>query len=144
MQYTEERKAYIAKKTEEINKKTAEIDSLKVGDGISFLLCTDVYAGTIIRKTPTQIVVQEDDATLINGDELEFIPGGFSAHCANQYIQKYEYKRNTNNRTFKLTRRTYKDSEGNERHVWKCVGYSNRGSSGNVYAGRRKFHDYNY
>lgn len=135
---------YEAARTAKINARAAALDALNEGDGISVSLYSDVVAGTIIRKTKTLIVMQEDDAELINGDQLIFHPGGFAAHCENQRIQEYRYTRNPKNRTFKVTRRTYLDREGNRRVVWKLSGTSIRGQGGNAHPGRRKFHDYNF
>jgi hypothetical protein len=135
---------WIAERTAEINADADAIAALNVGDGVSVSVWTDVHAYTIIKKTATTITLRQDDATLLNHDELNFIPGGFAAHCDNQHVQRYGYQSNPEGAVVKITLRRWKDDEGNERRKWKRAGIRTFEPGGNAYAGRRAFHDFNF
>jgi len=132
--------------SEQERRLAAEIDALQIGDGISYKSYTDIFPCTIIYRSPGggRIKAQEDNAKLLNAHELKFVPGGFAAHCLNQEVQKYEYSRNYEGRIVTFTRRMWEDSNGNRRVRWKLRGSKTRDVAGNVYPGRKKFHDYNY
>lgn len=137
--------SYYKQRQDEMNREANVISDLNMGDGISWSGYSDVYAGTIIKKTATTIIVREDLAELINGEDLRFISGGFAAHCENQRDQEYTYNPNPNGRTVKLTLRQFVSHHNGETiYRWKVAGTKTRDSSGNVYPGRRKFHDYNF
>lgn len=135
---------YTARRTAEINAAADAIAALPVGDGISVSLYTDIDAYTIIKKTATTILLQADKATLDPNWKPEFIPGGFAGHCTNQRDQTYTYDRDPNGATIKISLRRSKDENGNERRRWKKAGVGTFEGGGNVYPGRRKFHDYNF
>lgn len=135
--------SYTSERTVEMNKRADEISALNVGDGLTVSLYTDAEAGTIIKKTAKTITMQEDHAKLDNW-KPEIIPGGFAGHCVNQHEQKYTYERNERGSIIKVSLRTCIDTEGNERRMWKRSGTGVRQGGGNVYPGRRKFHDYNF
>ena len=137
-------KPWIAERTAEINAAADAITALNVGDGVSVSLWTDIEAYTIIAKTKKMMVLQQDKATLLNADELKFLPGGFAAHCANQEVQKYAYETDRDGHVIKITLRAWLDEEGNERRKWKRSGTRTFEAGGNAYAGREKFHDYNF
>jgi hypothetical protein len=137
-------KPWIAERTAQINADTDFIAALKIGDGISVSVWSDVHAYTIIKKTATTMTLRADDAKLLNANELRFIAGGFAAHCENQEVQRYEYTPNPNGHEVKISLRRWKDEEGNERRKWKRSGTSTFEQGGNVYPGRRAFHDYNF
>lgn len=135
---------YTARRTAEINADADAIAALPVGAHISVSLYTDINAYTIIKKTATTILLQADKATLDPNWKPEFIPGGFAGHCTNQRDQTYTYDRDPNGATIKISLRRSKDENGNERRRWKKAGVGTFEGGGNVYPGRRKFHDYNF
>ena len=95
---------------------------------------SDVYPYEVIRVIGTSTVeVRKMDARLINKDELLFIPGGFSAHCPNGEVQKYEY---TSNPEFPIERIRW--SKAN--NCWQ------QGKHVRFYMSDtpRKFYDYNF
>lgn len=54
---------------------------------------SDVTPYEIIRKISDKTLeVREMQATITNREELIFIPGGFSAHCPNQFNQEWDIK----------------------------------------------------
>ena len=138
------RKSYTERRTAEINEYADAISALKVGDGLSVSLWTDVDAFSIIKRTATTITLQEDTATLADGWTPEFTAGGFSGHCTNQDEQTYDYERNPNGAIIKISLRHWRDENGNERRKWKRVHVRTFERGGDVYIGRQKFHDYNF
>lgn len=134
----------VIERTIELNAKADAISALAVGDGVSVSVWTDILAYTIIKKTRTTMILREDKATLDPSFKPEFISGGFAGHCINQSEQTYTYEANPDGAEIKISLRTFTDELGNERRMWKLskTGVFERG--GNVYAGRRKFHDYNF
>lgn len=135
---------YTAERTAEYNTAADAISALNVGDGVSVSVWSDVNAYTIIKKTPTTITLRSDKAELLNRDELNFIPGGFAAHCDNQHVQRYSYEADPEGYEIKITLRRWTDEEGNERRKWKRSGIRTFEGGGNAYAGRRAFHDFNF
>ncbi len=136
--------SYTAERTAEINEAADAISNLTVGDGVTVSVWTDCDAYTIIRKTPKTITLQMDKATLSPDWKPEFIVGGFAGHCVNQADQRYTYERDENEHTIKITLRSWLDDEGSERRRWKRSGTGTNSQGGSAYAGRRKFHDYNF
>jgi hypothetical protein len=132
------------KRTNELNSMADSITALQVGEGLTVTGWSEATAYTIIKKTRTQMVLQEDTAKLIDGWRPEIIPGGFSGHCINQNEQEYTYERNPNGSKTKITLRTWVASNGDERRCWKQAGSGVRSHGGNVRIGRHKFHDYNF
>lgn len=67
----------------------------EVGMGATERGYSQSYAYTIIAISASgkTITLQRDKTTLLNKDELEFQPGGFAAHCSNQWCQRYSYER---------------------------------------------------
>ena len=135
---------WIAERTAEINLDADTISNLNVGDGVSVSVWTDIDAYTIVKKTPTTITLRMDDAVLINRDDLNFVAGGFLAHCDNQSEQRYTYTTDPDGHEIKITLRRWKDEDGNERRKWKKANNRTLEAGGNAYAGRRKFHDFNF
>lgn len=133
---------WIAERTAEINAAADAISALGVGDGVSVSVWTDVDAYTIIRKTASTITLRCDNAELLNRDELHFDVGGFAAHVTGE--QRYAYTPNLDGSIVKITLRRWSDGDGNERRKWKRAGTGAHEQGGNAYAGRRKFHDYNF
>lgn len=136
--------SYTSDRTSEINARTDQISATEIGGGITVSLYTDAHAYTVVKKTAKTMTLQEDDATLLNGQDLQFHPGGFVAHCSNQRIQEYSYKTNPKGPMIKITLRTWIDDEGNECRAWKRSGVKTNERGGNAFPGRHKFHDYNF
>lgn len=135
---------WVAERTAQINADADAISALNVGDGVSVSVWSDVEAYTIIKKTPKTIVLRSDNAVLVNREDLVFHAGGFAAHCENQHDQRYTYEPDPEGFEVKITLRRWTDEDGNERRKWKKVGNQTFQQGGNAYAGRRKFHDFNF
>jgi hypothetical protein len=135
---------WVAERTAEINADADAISALNVGDGVSVSVWSDVEAYTIIKKTPKTIVLRSDNAVLVNREELVFHAGGFAAHCENQRDQRYTYEPDPEGIEIKITLRRWTDEDGNERRKWKKANNRTFETGGNAYAGRRKFHDFNF
>lgn len=135
---------WIAERTAEINLDADTISNLSVGDGVSVSVWTDIDAYTIVKKTATTITLRSDNAELINRDDLNFVAGGFLAHCDNQSDQRYEYAADPEGHEVKITLRRWNDEDGDERRKWKRSGTRTFEQGGNAYAGRRKFRDFNF
>ena len=133
-----------AEDTARLNAAADAISALAIGDGVTVSVWTDSHAYTIIRKTKSTMILQCDKATLDPSFKPEIIAVGFAGHCVNQSEQSYTYERNPNGWMIKITLRRWKDAEGNQRRMWKQLGVSVRERGGNVYLGRRAFHDYNF
>lgn len=113
------------------------LDDLVVGDGITLLMYSDNKAGTVIKRTNKSITMQLDNVKLLNKEDLEFVQGGYMAHCSNQNVQQYSYTRNPNGGVTKLTRR----KDGSYRVVG-CNHVTQRYNDAIV--GRHEFYDYNF
>jgi hypothetical protein len=135
---------WIAERTAEMNASADAISNLNIGDGVSVSVWSDIDAYTIVKKTATTITLRSDNAELINRDDLNFVAGGFLAHCDNQSEQRYTYTPNPEGHEVKISLRRWDDEEGNERRKWKRSGTKTFEQGGNAYAGRRKFHDFNF
>ena len=135
---------YTAERTAEINEEADAISALKVGDGVSVSVWSDVHAYTIIKRTATTMTLRADRAELLNRDELRFVAGGFAAHCENQEVQRYEYTPNPDGVKIKISLRHWNDEENNERRRWKKSGVRTFEIGGNVCPGRSAFRDFNF
>ena len=136
--------SYTSEETARLNAVADAISALAIGDGVTVSVYTDRQAYTVIKKGLNQMILQQDRATLDPSFKPEIIPVGFAGHCVNQSEQSYTYERDLNGQTVKITLRRWKDAEGNQRRMWKQLGVSVRERGGNVYLGRRAFHDYNF
>ena len=123
---------HTAERTAEINAYADRISAAALGDGVTVSVWTDCEA------------LREDKATRSPDFKPEFIAGGFAGHCVNQNDQTYTYEADPTGPTIKVSLRRWTDEEGNERRLWKKVGTKTFERGGNVYHGRRKFHDYNF
>lgn len=64
---------------------------------------SDVHPYEIVRVVSDKTIeVRRMEAELLNKDDLEFVPGGFMARCANQRDQKYSYTSNPENEVIRL------------------------------------------
>ena len=135
---------HIAERTAEINELADAISALNVGDGVSVSIWTDLDAYTIIKKTATTMTLRRDHAVLANNWKPEFIQGGFAGHCVNQADQTYTYSEDPDGAIVKISLRRWEDDRGDERRRWKKSGVGTFEGGGNVYLGRRAFHDYNF
>jgi hypothetical protein len=138
------RNAHEARRTAEINEVADAVSCLSIGDGVSVSVWSDVDAYTIIKQTPTSMTLREDKAVLSPDFKPQFIAGGFAGHCINQREQTYSYEPNPEGSVIKITLRRWKDENGEERRRWKRTGVGTFEMGGSVFAGRRKFHDYNF
>lgn len=127
----------------EVNARADKISALQVGEGITVSLWSDSEAFTIISRTDTRMILQQDKATLSPDWKPEWVAGGFAGHCTNQCDQTYTYERDEQGRVIEISLRRYTHN-GTERRVWKKKGVGRKEIGGGVSRGRRKFHDYNF
>ena len=123
---------------EELKEAIAEFDAkhltpanVKVGQGASVKLYSDIYAGTIVKVTKASITIKRDKATLDPNWKPEFIAGGFAGHCVNNNSQTYTYEPDPNGEEYTLR--------------WSKK-YNTYGTPNNPRAikGRHEFYDYNF
>ena len=119
-----------AEEAEKARERKGYPHQFKVGDGATIHLYTDAHAWTVISVSESgkTITIQGDNAELDPTWKPEMHPGGFSAHCSNNYSQRWICTPNPNGpiRKARLTKR----------------GWSANGKS--VTKGRHPFHDYNF
>jgi len=127
----------------EVNARADKISALQVGDGVTVSLWSDCEAYTVISRTATRMILQQDKATLDPSFKPEWVAGGFAGHCTNQGDQTYTYERDEQGHTIEISLRNYKHA-GTERRVWKKKGVARNEIGGSVRCGRHKFHDYNF
>ena len=134
---------------ERIEQSQHDLDSAKVGDGVTYTIYSDSKAGTIISRTAKSITMQRDKAELLNGmnsdteDKLECSVGGFAGHVSG--VQRHEYTRDEDGQTYKFTRRVITNGyTGKQRIVWKRVGSNTRSPGQTLSAGRHEHYDYNF
>jgi len=65
----------------------------KIGYFFNFSFGSDTEAYKVVAVSPAgkMVTCKKLEGELINGDELNFVAGGFSAHCTNSNIQKYKF-----------------------------------------------------
>jgi hypothetical protein len=107
-------------------------ENAKVGDGVTMHLYSDAHAGTVIKVTKTQVVVQRDKATINPDFKPEMVAGGFAGHCTNQREQTYTYEQDSKGETV-----TFRWSEKKQRYCNNQRGYK-------LTKGRHEFYDYNF
>ena len=135
---------HTAERTAEINAYADRNSALAIGDGVTVSVWTDCEAYTLIKRTATTMTLRADKAVRDPAFKPEIVAGGFAGHCVNQEDQTYTYEPDLTGSTIKVSLRRWADEEGNERRLWKKVGTKTFERGGNVYPGRRKFHDYNF
>lgn len=115
-------------------------DVFQVGDQVGIRGWSDVDPGTVVKVSPNgkRVWVQEDDAELLNAEDLKFHVGGFAAHCSNQHEQRYEYRRNENGRIRQFSLRVWRG-----RYCWTPLGGNPDGIQ-RLSKGWKKFYDYNF
>jgi hypothetical protein len=65
----------------------------RVGDGATIRHHSDQTACTIIRVSPSGKTIHlEEDEAMLDDWKLDFVPGGFAAHCLNNASQRYIYR----------------------------------------------------
>ena len=111
-------------------------DSIVVGAGATLKHYTDCDPYTVVEViNENRIVARKCKATLSQDFKLNFVPGGFSAHCTNNYEQEYDYIDDLDAPGIVFTKRKngrwYKEGESSSSSELK-IGY------------RRKFYDYNF
>lgn len=104
---------------------------IEVGDGVTVRFYTDAHAGTVIRKTKTMLIIQQDKATLDPSFTPEFDVGGFAAHCSNNNEQKYNYERDPEGTIYKAR---WSEKDGCYKYDGCC----------RISRGRHEFYDYNF
>ena len=58
---------------------------------------SDVEPYEVVRVvSPSTVEIRRMDTKLLNGSDLKFHIGGFSANCSNSDVQEYAYTSNTN------------------------------------------------
>ena len=94
---------------------------------------SDVEPFEVIRVVNEKtMVIREMKAEIINFADLKFIPGGFSAHCANQHDQRWDIQ---------------PDPDGTEHTIRKHKNGTWRSPSGmhhTIDTEPYKFYDYNF
>jgi len=150
--YSEQWSAYY----DEVKSLEKQLDAIapiyEVGDGITESLWSDAHAYTVIEVSPNgkRMKIQRDDAEATNKEDLKFHVGGFSAHCSNQNVLEYEYKRNLNGGIKEVSLRTQKmKPEYNDgissRQFWVEKGRSTASCNGRpFFSGRHEKYDYNF
>jgi hypothetical protein len=76
---------------------------------------SDVDPYEVVRVISEKTIeIREMDAKRDDSVKLEFIPGGFSAHCSNQSDQKWSITSNPENRVIRirLGKKGWKDAHG--------------------------------
>ena len=103
----------------------------KAGDGATICLFSDRWACTIVKVTKCTVTVRRDKATLCEEFKPEFVAGGFSAHCTNNYEQAWTYE---------------PDENGSLYTFYWSKKYNRYGQPGNLTLrkGRTEFYDYNF
>jgi hypothetical protein len=106
-----------------------------IGEGATICYYSDRQACTIISYSNKKITVRYDKATLKPDWKPEFYKGGFSAYCANNNSQEYDYEQDENGQVEVFTLR--------KNGKWIRKGESLRGTK--LIVGKRShFHDYNF
>ena len=110
-------------------------ETVRVGDGVTGQMWSDSEAFTVIRVSTSgkTFWAQEDKATLKPDWKPEIIPGGFVGHCINQDSQEYDYEPNRDGFVIRCSWSEKKQCFHSPSHGFKVM-----------YAGRHKFHDYNF
>jgi hypothetical protein len=116
----------------EVSTLTTELKAVEVGTGVTEHGYSDSYPFEVVAvsKSGKTLTIRPLDAEFDKSVDLTFLPGGFSAHCANQHDQKWILTSNPNNPTQKI-RLTKKG--------WTSGSYR-RFSVGKA----SKFYDYNF
>jgi hypothetical protein len=109
---------------------TASPITFKVGDGATLRFVTDAHAYTVtaVSASGKTITMQRDKATRDPSWKPDARPGGFAAHVANNYDQRWTYEPDPDGavRKARLTTRG-----------WMSAGQR-------VTKGRHEFYDYNF
>lgn len=137
---------------ESIKKSTSEyvneLDSSKVGDGVTINAYSDRRACTIVKRTEKKIWIQRDKATLLNGlksdaeDKLQFSPGGFCGHTSGQ--QRYSYEADPTATIVCYSRREWYNAYDRKTFVrYVRVGEAYR-TGESISAGRHEYYDFNF
>ena len=94
---------------------------------------SDVTPYEVVRVVSDKTIeVRAMDAERDESFKLEFIPGGFSAHCVNQCDQKWNISSNSENPVVRI--RLSKNRGWQDKH----------GGRYNLAEAPRKFYDYNF
>lgn len=111
----------------------------QTGDGVTICWYTDRYACTVFNRTPRQLTVRRDKATLLNGhgsgepDALVFSPGGLAGHCEGK--QRYSYETDPGGECYYFSLR--------KNGKWVMTGCRMQDGT-HLTAGRNEFYDFNF
>lgn len=125
---------------EELRAEYAKLDDAQVGDGVRWIIYSDVEPGYVKSRTEKTMIVERAGAELLNGfnsgeeDALKFAPGGFAGHTSGE--QRYRFYHIEGASTLKFTRRSNGD--------WKLAGHPTRSPGMKLYLGIGKHYDYNF
>lgn len=114
-----------------------DLSNVQPGDGVTVTIWSDSHACTVVKVTPTTVIVQRDKATRLTTPE--FVVGGFAGHCTNNADIEYSYERDPEGAIIKLSRRRQGD-----RYIWKRAGIATREQGGFATLGRSEYYDYNF
>lgn len=129
------------------------VNPYEVGDGVTLCGYSDRHAYTVIAVTKTQITLQRDKATLLNGfksgepDALTFTPGGFSGHT--EGVQRYAYEADPEGeiivaRMKRKLRKSWEQVGGEDGHYDHVYRADFGHKSSHIIAGRHEHYDYNF
>ena len=93
---------------------------------------SDVYPYEVVRVISNKTLEVRAMETSENKTKLQFVAGGFSAHCTNNYAQDYDYSSNPENPVFRI--RASKAGDWKDKHGRRFV----------ISDVPSKFHDYNF
>ena len=93
---------------------------------------SDVHPYEVVRVVSGKTLEVRAMDTGENKTELQFVAGGFSAHCTNNYAQDYDYTSNPENHVFRI--RSSKAGDWKDKHGRRFV----------ISDAPSKFYDYNF
>tara|TARA_R110000744_G_scaffold367657_1_gene477221 strand:- start:42 stop:392 length:351 start_codon:yes stop_codon:yes gene_type:complete len=99
---------------------------------------SDVHPYEIVRIVSDKCIEIRAMDTSENKTKMNFVAGGFSAHCSNQHAQDYDYTSNPENHVKKI--RLNRVSQYCADKVWKCK----NGARYNISDEPYKYYDYNF
>lgn len=112
----------------------------QVGDQVHFNGYTDIYPGTVVKVTMTSVIVRRDKFERASDWTPEYVAGGFSAHCTNQFDQRNYITEDPDGPEIKFTERATGE--------YVQAGHPTRGRMGLprsvLYYQWDAFHDYNF
>jgi len=113
-------------------------DIFKVGDRACWHLYSDSKPVSVVKVSPNgrRVWVREDDAKLVNAEDLKFQVGGFAGHCVNNHAQQWECFEDPDGRVVSFSLRLWRG-----RYVWALSDPSGRME---LSMGWDRHYDYNF